>query len=234
MRVARIILVAGTVLMAGVAAQASEGYIVRFAGASVHPTNDLQIDERESLPLGDGTTLETYTRLSVEADSAFGFCIDFERRFNDLFGLGFTVMRAEHDVDAAGDGTVRIVDDGTGIVLVDQSESLTMPLGAVDMTPILLGANFHFGGNEKVDLYAGPFIGLIDFGDLTFEGERVGFKDEFAYGATLGMDVPFGKGGAAFSASARYMVAGAESDEVDSDTLDVDPLVVLVGVGYRF
>jgi outer membrane protein W len=30
------------------------------------------------------------------------------------------------------------------------------------------------------------------------------------------------------------MLAGAETDEVDSDTLDFDPLVILFGVGYRF
>ncbi len=85
-----------------------------------------------------------------------------------------------------------------------------------------------------MDLYAGPFVGLVQFGDLAFEGDRIGFKDEFAYGATLGLDVPFGQGKAAFSASARYMVAGAETDEIDSDTIDLDPLVVLFGMGYRF
>jgi outer membrane protein W len=95
-------------------------------------------------------------------------------------------------------------------------------------------ANFHFGGSEKVDLYAGPFLGLVVFGDLVVEGERIGFRDELAYGATLGMDFPFRSGKAAFSASARYMFADAESDEVEAQTLDLDPLVVMFGLGYRF
>jgi outer membrane protein W len=30
------------------------------------------------------------------------------------------------------------------------------------------------------------------------------------------------------------MVAGAQTDEAESDTLDLDPLVVLFGLGYRF
>ena len=235
MRAVKILLVLGILVLAAAAgAAAREGYIVRFAGASIHPTGDLSLDESDSIPLGDGTTLEERIQATVEADSAFGFCIDFERRFNDRFGLGFTVMRAEHDIAMSGRGSVTVRDDATNAVLVQVSESLDMPLGDVDMTPILVGANFHFGGSEKLDLYAGPFIGLIDFGDLTFEGERLAFKDEFAWGATLGLDVPFGQGGGAFSAAARYMIAGAEVDEVDSDTMEIDPLVVMFGLGYRF
>lgn len=216
------------------AAPASEGYIVRFAGASVNPTGDLRIDESDSFPLGDGTTLEEEVRAAVEADRAFGFCVDIERRFNDLFGLGFTIMRADHDIDISGTETVRIRDDATGTILLEQTERLAISPGSVDMTPLLVGANFHFGGSEKVDLYAGPFVGLIDFGDLTFEGESVGFKNELAYGATLGVDVAFGESKAGLSASARYMIAGAETDEVPSDTVDLDPLVVMFGLGYRF
>ncbi len=235
MRTGKILLLAVVLtLLFGVAAEADARYIVRFAGASIHPTGDLSVDDTERLPLGDGTTMVATTRAMVEADSAFGFCIDFERRFNDLFGLGFTIMQSDHDLDASGSSVVRITDDATGAVLLDITESLTMPLGSVDVTPLLMSANFHFGGSDKVDLYAGPFVGMIDFGDLTFEGDRVGFKDEFAYGATFGLDVPFGQGSAAFSASARYMIAGAQTDEPDPDTLDLDPVVVLFGLGYRF
>jgi len=235
MRAAKILWLVGVVVLVTAAgAEAREGYIVRLAGASVQPTGDLSMDESDAFPLGDGTTLEERIQAKVEADSAFGFCIDIERRFNDLFGLGFTVMRADHDIDLTGSATVLIRDNATNTILFQETEALTMPLGSVDMTPILVGANFHFGGSERVDLYAGPFVGLIDFGDLTFEGERLAFKDEFAYGATLGLDVALGQGSAAFSASARYMVAGAQTDEAQSDTLDLDPLVVLFGLGYRF
>ena len=234
MRVSKVLLLlAMALLVLAAAAEAREGYIVRFAGASIQPTGDLRMDESMVLPLGDGTTLEEDLRATVEAGSALGFCFEIERRFSDLFGLGFTVMRADHDVDLAGSSTVRIRDPN-GAVLISMTESQNMRLGSVRMTPLLLGANFHFGGGEKVDLYAGPFVGLVDFSDLTFEGDTIGFKDEFAYGATLGLDVPLGERSIGFSAAARYMVAGAETDEVDSDTVGLDPLVVLFGVGYRF
>ena len=229
-----LLLLAALSLAASGAAQAREGYIVRFAGASIHPTGDLRIDESAAVALGDGTTLEQTTRVAVEADSAFGFCIDFERRYNDLFGLGLTIMWADHDLDATGSETARITDDATNAVLIETTESLTLPLGGVDMMPLLVGGNFHFGASEKVDLYAGPFVGLVTFGDLMFEDQRIGFRDDFAWGATLGMDVPFRNGKAAFSASARYMFADAESDEVEPQTLELDPLVVMFGLGYRF
>jgi outer membrane protein W len=229
-----LLLVAALSLVLGGAAEAREGYIVRFAGASVNPTGDLRIDESEIVPLGDGTTLEETTRATIEADRAFGFCIDLERRFNDRFGLGFTIMWADHDVDATGSESVRITDDATNAVLFDTSESVTLELGNVDMMPLLIGGNFHFGANGKVDVYAGPFVGLVTFGDLMLDDQRIGFKDDFAWGGTLGLDVPFRNGKAAFSASARYMIADAESDEIESQTLELDPLVVMFGLGYRF
>jgi outer membrane protein W len=206
--------------------------IIRFAGASIQPTGDLTETERETIPLGDGTTLIADERVDIEADDAFGFCLDYEHRFPGHFGLGLTVMRASHDVNATGTAAVRIVDDGTGEVILDATERIAVTADA-DMTPVLLGANYHFGSG-KADFYAGPFLGWVMFDDIVFEGDRTSLKDEFAYGGTLGVDVPFGKGQAAFSAAVRYMVAAAEPNEPDSQALDIDPLVLMVGVGYQF
>lgn len=49
-----------------------------------------------------------------------------------------------------------------------------------------------------------------------------------------GNDVELDVGpGLAFSASARYMVTEAEQRD-RTDALDIDPVTLLVGVGYRF
>lgn len=228
-----LVLVAALALLMGGTATAREGYVLRFGGVSVNPTGDLRIEEREMVPLGDGTTLSMVGRGTAEADSAFGFCLELERRFNDLFGLGFTIMHSDHDVDVRLTETVRITDDVTNAVLFAMTESLSETASG-DMTPLLMGANFHLGTNGRVDLYGGPFVGLVTYGDLELQGERISFKDEFAYGATVGLDVPFGNGKAAFSAAARYMIASAEPDEPDSEALELDPLTVLFGMGYRF
>lgn len=219
-------------LLAGGPAWAAKGSILRFGGASVNPTGDLRVAESESVPLGDGTTLVVNAVANVEADSAFGFCIDFERRLSDLMGLNFTVMRANHDINFNTTAEGQIVDDATGAVLfrISETEAAT---GDASMNPVLVGANFHFGNGGRADFYGGPFVGYVFFDSLELEGERVGVKDDFAYGAVLGVDVPFRNGKLAFSAAARYMVADAKPEDEDV-ALEIDPVIVQFGVGYRF
>ena len=96
MRTGRILLPAvALTLLFGAAAQADRSYIVRFGRASVNRTGDLSLDQTERIGLGDGTTLVETVRVTVEADSAFGFCIDFDSDTLDLdplvvlFGLGY-------------------------------------------------------------------------------------------------------------------------------------------------
>lgn len=219
-------------LVAG-AATATEGPLLRIVGASVNPTGDLRQTESDSIPLGDGTTLTLVEQIDVEADNAFGFCVDFEYRFNELFGLDFALMNADPDVDLTGTETARLTDDATNTILFESTDTIAAQASS-GMTPLLVGSNFHFGGSEKVDLYGGPFVGWIFFDDIELLGERVDVKDDFAYGATLGLDVPFGQGGMMFSGAVRYMIASAETDEPDSATLDIDPWIVLLGLGYSF
>lgn len=221
-------------LVASGAAWAAESNIIRFAGASVNPTGELRVAEFDVIPLGDGTTLRVSEDILFDPDNAFGFCIDFEHRFSDRFGLGVTVMRSDHDLNARGSATATITDDATNTVLFSQTETISLTAG-VDMTPVLVGANFHFGPNGKVDLYAGPFLGYVTFGDIVFENEREALKNEVAYGAVVGLDVPLGDRPAAFSVAARYMIASVEPDEPGvNQALDVDPWVLMFGVGYTF
>lgn len=234
MRIGRVLLglVALAMLVAG-PALAAEGPLLRFVGASVNPTGDLQTDDTERVPLGDGTTLTAIERTDIEVDSALGFGLDLEYRFNDLFGLDFAIMRSDHDIELSGTETVRITDDATNATLLESTQTLSAQAG-VDMTPLLVGTNFHFGSGEKVDLYAGPFVGWVFFDSVAFQGDRIDVKNDFAYGATVGLDVPFGEGGMNFSGAVRYMIASAEPDEPGATSLDVDPWIVLVGLGYRF
>lgn len=227
-----LLLGAALVLLFAAAGTASQGRILRFAGASMNPTGDLPVEGSETIPLGDRTTLVETWRGSAEAKSAFGFCLDFEERFNDLLGLGVTLMYAEPEVGLAVTATTQLIDDATGAVLSESTGSVARR-GSGEMTPLLVGPNFHFGPNDNVDLYAGPFLGYVFYGDITIEDDRAVIEDDLAYGAVMGVDVPFGKGSLAFSASARYMVTKAEAKE-GGDGIDIDPLTLLVGLGYRF
>ncbi len=141
-------------------------------------------------------------------------------------------MFAEPEIGLQAAWTSRMVDDATDTVLSEDRGSLSRR-GSGDMMPLLVGSNFHFGVSDRVDLYAGPFVGYVFYGHITIEEEQTAVEDDFAYGAVMGLDVPFGKGSAVFSASARYMITKAEPEEGGA-AIDMDPVTLLVGLGYRF
>lgn len=123
------------------------------------------------------------------------------------------------------------------------------------MTPVLAGLDFHLTPGRRADLYMGPVLGLVryddielEFGGDLLEGEtvpvqRVQTKDGFAWGARLGVDVPLGRRGAFFTASATYLkaeveVEGFDDPEIgeaeDFGSFDLDPFLAQIGFGYRF
>jgi len=62
-------------------------------------------------------------------------------------------------------------------------------------------------------------------------------KNDFAYGAVAGIDVPFGSGKWRLSSVIRYIKTAAETEATDLATymdIDVDPLIVQVGIGAEF
>lgn len=125
---------------------------------------------------------------------------------------------------------------------------------SLQMTTALAGLNVHLTPGRRADLYMGPVLGLIQYDDIELEfsgdlleGEavpvqRVRTEDGFAWGARLGVDVPIGRRGAFFTASATYLKAEVEVDGVDdpevddfgSSSFDLDPFVTQIGFGYRF
>jgi hypothetical protein len=125
------------------------------------------------------------------------------------------------------------------------------------MTPVLAGLNIHLTPGRRADLYLGPVVGLVRYDDIEIEfrgdflgGEvipvqRVETEDGFAWGARLGVDVPIGRRGAFFTASATYLKAEVEVDGFDdpegedvedfgSSSFDLDPFLTQIGFGYRF
>ncbi len=226
-------IVVALLLVGAGAAWAGQGAIVRVLGSSVNPTQDLDIGGTERFSLGDGTTLTAEGSGKIEADSAFGLCLDFEHRLSQRLGINVSVMRSRHQIELSGRETTRITDDATGSVLFEDTENVSMKSERGDVTPFLVGPNFHFGPSAKLDLYAGPFVGFVVYDDVEFQGERLGIDEDFAYGATVGVDIPFSQK-LAFSGAARYMVSEAKPNEPDSQTLDMDSLVLQFGIGYRF
>lgn len=163
-------------------------------------------------PMGDLTT----EGVKFEAQSDIGFSFGYEYMATDLVGIDANLSYSEHDVDASYMGLTLTVADAT-------------------MTPLTVGVNFHVVSNENLDFYLGPFAAYVMYGDLKSKIPGIGdasIDDDFGFGAVLGIDVPFGSKGWMFSSALKYLQTSAEPE--GDEALDIDPLVIQLGVGYKF
>ena len=172
-----------------------------------------------------------------EFDSAEGYGLGLEYRASRRLGVELTALTSTVDSE--------IDFDFFGFIQIGVDSKLRV-------TPVLAQLNFHLTPDHAVDLYMGPIAGWMRYGDLettvhshvpgedAVEVERVRTKDSFAWGAHIDFDVPFGQSGAFFTGGASYLKAAVKADpgqaeEGEGDTIfHLDPLVLKVGVGYRF
>jgi outer membrane protein len=189
-------------------------WIVRGHGVWVSPTGD-EVEESRPIP-------EDRSTLSVSDGAGFGLGLEY--RWTPRLGVELGAMTADLDADF-------LLETG-GVVLTDTETIAT--------TSYSLGLNLHFAPGRRADVYVGGFVAMTAFDDaifLTEAGlrEKRAWDDDYGFGAALGLDVPFRPGGAwTFSASARYLLTILEAEDSTSGDLDLDPLIVTAGVGYRF
>jgi hypothetical protein len=234
----RAVAVAASVLICGgVNGHAADRQnLIRFGAAYVAPTGELTTDGFFVEDVDPATRLEFMGDLVIEPTEAVGLWISYERRFGHLIGLDATLLGADHDVDGTLSGTISLIDNGNNEVLQQESFQATEDLADLQITPLMVGANFHVLRDGAVDLYLGPFLAYVFYGDLDFGFESIPIDDDVGFGAVVGVDVPLGKGGWVFSGAIRYLTTDAQPSESgpDSMALDVDPWIVQVGAGYRF
>lgn len=154
------------------------------------------------------------TRIKRSVGSGSGFGLGLERLLTDRLGLAFGLMTLDLD----------------GSVIVDIGEDWTMTNPDVGYDAFDLGLNFHLLQGGPVDLFIGPFVSLVDLGgsDLTAGG----FDNDVGFGAKLGADFPFGsQSDWALTTGVRFLSLGAESNTLD---FDLDPLIGLLGLSYKF
>lgn len=231
--------------------------IFRFGIEYVSPSGGLSDSDTESVRIeGDEPGwLDIFITQDIDVDSAIGYGIGFEYMVTDLVGIDFNLNYSKHDVEVTFGGSVLFTPDDP------PPDPETAPItggenGEIGMIPLTVGVNFHFSKSDAIDYYLGPFIGYVFYDDLeleagfarfevpslppfeaTFEADSLSMKNDFTFGATFGIDVPIGGEGWMFSAVAKYYKTEAEIDEddvEDGEGLDMDPWVILVGLGYRF
>ena len=163
----------------------------------------------------------------AESDSAVGFGASLEYRFNRRIGLEMGALVTDPDINIRqdqGNGQTVTASDGLGL------------------TPIFASLNFHLTPDRRFDVYVGPTLAYVLYDDLTFtvpgqNGARLEGDNEFALGLNLGFDAALGDSSWTFGGSAKYLDTTFDSTLAGDDDrieLDVDPIIVSLGFGYRF
>ncbi len=238
---------------------------IRFGLQYVSPTGDHKESDYEAGPVDldvyipepiDDFVLVTATDLSytrvVEADAAMTFFFGYEYMVTDIIGIDANLSFGKHDIDAEEKLGLTWEAEGTG-----DYEDIIKYSGDMTMMPITVGVNFHVMQKEKVDLYVGPFLGYVTYGDIKLDkithnitvtgldpdpitatysesvSEKVKVKSDFGFGAVVGMDVPFGNNWM-FNAALKYFQTKAKTDETNPVEIDMNPWVIQIGVGYQF
>ena len=157
-------------------------------------------------------------------NAELGATIAVEYRMSRLIGLELATLYAKSpDVDDTTNGNNDEIGEGPSFL------------------PIIAGANFHLMESDKLDVYVGPRIAFVNFDDfnLNIDGQSTAFEvaDEFAWGATAGINYQIGDGRWSLVAEATYLDIDMEITQQGSSasvTNAFDPLIVNLGASYRF
>ena len=204
-------------LMAAPADAQDDRWQLRVGAVWVDPDVDFRIVNDEN------------DRFRAGADSAVGLGVALERRLSPRVGFELGALAAEPDLTLDADLT-----DGLHFRVSD----------GVRMTALTAGLNVHLTPDKPVDLYAGPLLGYVRFGDAGFrvqvggqtQAEDFRSGEDFAFGAQIGADIAFGNSPWSINLAAKYLDASLEvtDDEGDRTDLGFDPLILSAGFGYRF
>jgi outer membrane protein W len=199
---------------AALEAQEPSRFTLRGYGAFLSPTGDaVSVDHPESL--------ERTTHTVTEDGSGFGLSAEY--RWRPRLGVELGVLVA--DVDS-------------GFRLESGSAAVT-DVEAMGIESVSLGLNWHLAPERRFDFALGVFVAQTTFDDVIFLTEagrpvKLTFDDDHGFGVKAGLEAPFRRGGPwVVGFELRYLITILES-EIAGQDLDLDPVLVLVGVGYRF
>ena len=205
------------------AAQAEEGdWMVRGRVIGVLP------DEGATLSVG-GSTIPG----DVDIGDQYVPELDITYFFNDNFAVELILAVTPHDVKATG-------------VTVGPLTNATVDLGDVWLLPPTLTAQYHFNTDGRVKPYVGAGVNATFF----FNEDEGPVADGIEYDPSVGFALQAGvdidldgtPGGWAFNADVKKIwinpdvtvdFSTALGASLDAE-VDIDPVVVGLGLGYRF
>lgn len=207
------------------------------AGAlSLTPASGQERNERWALtaagtwlsPVGDEVTTSQGPPFAQQvetqevSDDATGFALGLEYRWTPRLGLELGFLLVEMDTSFRS--------EFAGMTFTDSE--------AMDLESVLLGLNWYLTPERRVDVSIGGFVAQTKPEDVIFlteigrRAKRV-FDDDIGFGVKVGLEVPLRpRSGWGLAASVRYLDTILESETPGQD-LDLDPVVVTLGVRYR-
>ena len=203
-----------TCALCPITADAGDGpWQLRISGLSMNPTGDTVV-----VP-------DTGERIFFNAGNGYGFGIDLEYRASRHLGIDFGILTATPVID--------VLIDEVGVISASAQPRIT---------PIYAGLNVHLTPDSPLDLYIGPVLAYVIYSsfdlvvDPWFLTEGFVTQNDFGIGVNLGLDLRLGDAGWLFTAAFKFLdttLVASPPDESIGRT-DIDPMILSIGVGYRF
>ncbi len=159
------------------------------------------------------------TEVHRELETAGAIGLTIEYRHSYYFGLNIGLLRSRS-------------------FSANQSTS-NEPAQIGNVTPLTAGLNFHLTPENPIDAYIGAFVAWVNYGDATFNNagtnQRVRIGSDYGWGLIAGADIPLGRRGWTMHGSFRYLKTRLQSDAGPLQVQgDINPIIVSVGIGFRF
>ena len=155
---------------------------------------------------------------TTEADGSTGVFASVEFRVTERFGIEPGIGYADHDIES-GNPTINV--------------------GETSWMALTLNGNFHLLPEKKFDLYVGPTVGYVFWGELDsgFFNASYPTDDEPALGVNVGIDVPIGDSPWSFAGAIRYLATDltvGSGAGIGGAEIGVDPFQLKAGLARKF
>jgi outer membrane protein len=155
--------------------------------------------------------------LGAKVGSDFTAEIDISRKFTPIFAAELVLATAAHEV------------------YVEDTDAGRVSLGSINILPPSLVLQAHLPTAGKVHPYIGAGVNWTIIYKQTGALADLDLSDSFGFVGQAGLDYDIGSRGL-FNADVKYVTLSTDvsSNGQQLDTVDVNPILIRIGFGYRF